>query len=49
MKNFGWKILFEESLVLIIKHLAKYFAKIFLSFLFIHVEGNHKKNTGIIF
>ena len=43
MKKFGRKILFEESLVLIIKHLSKYLAKILLSFLFIPVEGNHKK------
>ena len=31
------------------KHLTKYLAKIFLSFLFIPVEGNHKKKTDEIF
>ena len=44
MKKFGQKFFFEESLVLIIKHLVKYLAKILLSFLFIPMEGNDKKN-----
>ena len=39
-------ILFEESLVLIIKHFAKYLAKILLSFLFIPVEENHTKKLA---